>query len=72
MVEHHHRPVGSYPCAQGEVCVDDRIILYAIAIAAILVSTWWVSDLKSTLVSGGPWLLLLWIGYRVSAAARSL
>ena len=39
-------------------------------IAAILVSTWWVPDLRSTLVAGGPWLLLLAIGYRISAARR--
>ena len=42
----------------------------AVLIAAILVSTWWVPDLRSTLVAGGPWLLLLAIGYRVSAARR--
>jgi L-asparagine transporter-like permease len=38
----------------------------AIAIAAILVSTWWVPDLRATIVSGGPWMVLLAIGYRVS------
>ena len=43
----------------------------AVLIAAILVSTWWVPDLRSTLVAGGPWLLLLAIGYRVSAARRA-
>ena len=37
-------------------------------VAAILVSTWWVPGLQSTLVAGGPWLLLLALGYRVSAA----
>jgi amino acid transporter, AAT family len=42
----------------------------AVLIAAILVSTWWVPDLRSTLVAGGPWLLLLAIGYRVSAMRR--
>jgi L-asparagine transporter-like permease len=36
-------------------------------IAAILVSTWWVPGLRSTLLAGGPWLLLLAIGYWVSA-----
>jgi hypothetical protein len=39
-------------------------------IAAILVSTWWVPDLRATIVTGGPWMLLLAIGYRVSAARR--
>jgi AAT family amino acid transporter len=38
----------------------------AAAIAAILLSTWWIADLRSTLIAGGPWLLLLAIGYRVS------
>jgi L-asparagine transporter-like permease len=40
----------------------------AVLIAAILVSTWWVPGLRSTLIAGGPWLLLLVIGYRVAAA----
>ena len=38
-------------------------------IAGILLSTWWVPDLESTLVAGGPWLLLLAIGYRLSPAS---
>ena len=39
----------------------------AALVAAILASTWWVPGLRSTLVAGGPWLLLLAIGYRLSA-----
>ncbi len=35
----------------------------AALIAAILVSTWWVPGLQSTLLVGGPWMLLLAIGY---------
>ena len=42
----------------------------ATLIAAMLVSTWWVPDLRSTVVAGGPWMLLLAIGYRVSSARR--
>jgi L-asparagine transporter-like permease len=42
----------------------------AALIVAILVSTWWVPGLRSTLLAGGPWLLLLAIGYRWSAARR--
>jgi amino acid transporter, AAT family len=42
----------------------------AVLIAAILVSTWWVPDLRSTLRAGGPWMLLLAIGYRIAAARR--
>ena len=43
----------------------------ALMIAAILVSTWWVPGLKSTLIAGGPWLLLLAIGYRLSRASET-
>jgi AAT family amino acid transporter len=43
----------------------------AVLIAAMLVSTWWVPDLRSTLIAGGPWLLLLAIGYRASGTRRS-
>ena len=42
----------------------------AALVAAILASTWWVPGLRSTLVAGGPWLLLLAIGYRLSATQR--
>jgi L-asparagine transporter-like permease len=42
----------------------------AALIAAILVSTWWAPGLRSTLIAGGPWLLLLAIGYRVSVRRR--
>jgi L-asparagine transporter-like permease len=40
--------------------------LGAAAIAGILVSTWWVPGLKTTLLAGGPWLAVLGIGYAVS------
>ena len=43
--------------------------LGALLIGGILVSTWWVPGLESTLVAGGPWLLLLAIGYRLSPAS---
>ena len=38
----------------------------AALVGGILVSTWWVPDLESTLVAGGPWLLLLAVGFRLS------
>ena len=38
----------------------------AALVGGILLSTWWVPGLESTLVAGGPWLLLLTIGYRLS------
>jgi amino acid transporter, AAT family len=43
----------------------------AVLIAAILGSTWWVPDLRATVVAGGPWLLLLAVGYRVSVSRRA-
>ena len=44
-------------------------VVGALLVAAILVSTWFVPDLRSTLLAGGPWLLLLAIGYRLSVRA---
>ena len=46
------RPMGSYAGAA--------------LVGGILLSTWWVPGLRSTLVAGGPWLLLLAVGYRLS------
>lgn len=43
----------------------------AAIMAAILASTWLVPALRSTLIAGGPWLLALAIGYRVSAASQA-
>jgi L-asparagine transporter-like permease len=40
--------------------------LGAAAIAAILVSTWWVPGLETTLLTGAPWLAILGIGYALS------
>jgi L-asparagine transporter-like permease len=39
--------------------------LGAVLVGGILVSTWWVPGLKSTLIAGGPWLALLAAGYRL-------
>jgi amino acid transporter, AAT family len=44
--------------------------LGAAAISGILISTWWVGSLHSTLLVGGPWLLVLAIGYRLTLARR--
>jgi len=38
----------------------------AAMITAILVSTWWVPGLRPTLLAGGPWLIVLAIGYKLS------
>jgi len=56
-------PVGT-PSTPLASCVG------ALAIGGILLSTWWVPGLESTLVAGGPWLLLLAAGYRLGAVAR--
>jgi L-asparagine transporter-like permease len=42
----------------------------AALVAGILVSTWWIPDLRVTLLAGGPWLLVLVAGYRVSGRPR--
>ena len=42
----------------------------AALIGAILLSTWWIPDLRSTLLAGAPWLALLAMGYRLSLARR--
>ena len=44
----------------------------AALVAGLLLSTWWAPGLGSTLVAGGPWLLLLVVGYVLSrrTAAR--
>jgi AAT family amino acid transporter len=44
----------------------------ALAIAGILVTTWWVPGLRSTLIAGPPWLLLLVVGYHLSRRAGNL
>ena len=44
-------------------------VIGALLVAAILVTTWFVPDLRSTLLAGGPWLVLLVIGYRLSLGA---
>ncbi|MGE0815097.1 MAG: amino acid permease [Vicinamibacterales bacterium] len=41
----------------------------AVAIAAILLTTWKAPGLESTLIAGGPWLALLAVGYRLSSPA---
>jgi L-asparagine transporter-like permease len=35
-------------------------------IGAILLSTWWIPDLRSTLIAGLPWLAVLAVGYRLA------
>jgi L-asparagine transporter-like permease len=42
----------------------------ALSILAVLLSTWWVPDLRITLVAGVPWLALLAAGYAYSRRGR--
>ena len=44
----------------------------AALVAGILLSTWYVPALRSTLIAGGPWLLALAIGYRASRGALGI
>ena len=43
----------------------------AVAILTVLLSTWWVPDLRITLVAGVPWIALLAAGYAFSRRARA-
>ncbi len=45
-------------------------ILGAIAIAAILVTTWWVEGMRVTLLAGIPWLAAVTVAYALVAARR--
>ena len=53
-------------CAAGRGTAPLTSYAGALLVGGILVSTWWVPGLESTLVAGGPWLLLMAIGYRLS------
>ena len=57
--------------ARIQTAASTKLMTFATLIAAMLISTWWVPDLRLTLLAGGPWLLLLAIGYFASSAARS-
>jgi AAT family amino acid transporter len=41
-------------------------IIGALMVAGILLSTWWIPDLRSTLIAGGPWMVVLAVGFLVS------
>ena len=56
----------SAAAASGGAGVPLGSCLGAALVGGILVSTWWVPGLESTLVAGVPWMLLLGVGYRVS------
>jgi L-asparagine transporter-like permease len=57
----------AYRSCQGRQPVPWGSWLGATLVAGILASTWWVPDLRATLTAGVPWLLLLVVGYRLSA-----
>ena len=45
-------------------------ILAFVAIAGAILSTWWVPQSRITIVSGGPYLLILTVGYFLSRKAK--
>ena len=45
-------------------------VLGAAALAAILITTWWVEGMRLTLIAGLPWLGMLTVGYLVWAYKR--
>jgi L-asparagine transporter-like permease len=48
-------------------------IIGFVAIAAVIASTWWVPQSRITIVSGGPYLLILTLAYLLSRKrARSI
>jgi amino acid transporter, AAT family len=57
----------------GRATIGASITSYigAALVGGILLSTWWVPGLGSTLVAGGPWLLLLAIGYAMSGGVKA-
>jgi AAT family amino acid transporter len=61
---------GPAPQARLRVYGGVTSLAGAIAIAAILVSTWWVPRLRVTILAGGPWLLLLALGYYLTRTPR--
>ena len=54
--------------------IDKLPYLYILIalVGGILVSTWWVPGLRSTLAAGGPWLLILAVGYRLSGGSSRI
>jgi L-asparagine transporter-like permease len=46
-------------------------VLGFVMVAGVLASSWWVPDLKVTVLAGAPWLLLLAAGYSLSRPARA-
>ena len=47
-------------------------VIGAIAMIAILATTWWVQDMRITLIAGLPWLGLLTIAYFIVKNRRAL
>ena len=46
-------------------------ILGALAIAAIIATTWWVPGMRVTVIAGLPWLMILAIAYLFLKPRRS-
>ena len=65
-VTHIASRVSASAAGRGNARLPVGSCVGAALVGGILVSTWWVPGLESTLVAGGPWLLLLGLGYQVS------
>jgi amino acid transporter, AAT family len=57
------RPRESGPSSRGAGIMSS---VGALLVGGMLVTTWWVPGLRPTLLTGGPWLALLAVGYRFS------
>lgn len=47
-------------------CATTMSTIGAVLVAAALISTWFIGGLRITILAGGPWMLLLCIGYWLS------
>jgi len=66
----HHDAQPGQPLPRRVPFARSASALGAVAIVAIMGSTWWVPDLRITLVAGVPWLAVLALGYAISRRAR--
>jgi len=41
-----------------------------VALAGVMISTWWIPGMKITLLAGPPWLAFITVCYFVSASRR--
>jgi amino acid transporter, AAT family len=66
----HHDARPDHPLPRRLPLARAASTLGALSILAVLLSTWWVPDLRITLVAGVPWLAVLAAGYAVSRRGK--